>query len=212
MMKTVLCYGDSNTWGYDAATSTRLDIHTRWAGVLRDQLGEGWWVIEEGLSGRTTVHDDAIEPGRNGMTYLSPCLLTHKPLDLVILMLGTNDLKRRFDLPAGDIGLGARLLCETILKSDAGIGGKPPALLLMCPPPTAPLAKTRFSEMFAGAEEKSQRLAGHYRLHAQEMGIHFINAGAVIKSSTVDAIHFEADAHRALGAHVAAYVREHFGS
>jgi lysophospholipase L1-like esterase len=211
-MKTILCYGDSNTWGYDPVTSSRFDIHTRWAGVLRDQLGDGWWVIEEGLGGRTTVHDDALEPHRNGMTYLLPCLFTHNPIDIVVLMLGTNDLKARFGLPAGDIGLGARLLCETILASDVGLEGKPPALILMSPPPTAPLEKTRFSEIFAGAEEKSKRFAAHYRFHAQELGCHFLNAGDVVTSSSLDAIHYEASEHRKLGEHVAAYIKQQFGA
>ena len=210
-MKTILCYGDSNTWGYDPASNGRFDIHTRWAGVLRDQLGEDWWVIEEGLGGRTTVHEDHIEPYRNGMTYLMPCLLTHKPIDIVVLMLGTNDLKQRFGLPASDIGLGARLLCETILASSVGPDDKAPALILMSPPPTAPLERTRFSEMFAGAEEKSKRLAGHYRFHAQELGCHYLNAGDVVTSSSLDAIHYEASEHRKLGEHVAVYIMQHFG-
>jgi lysophospholipase L1-like esterase len=82
-MKTVLCYGDSNTWGYDPVSQSRFDIHTRWAGVARDLLGSDWHVIEEGLNGRTTVWDDPIEGDKNGKTYLPPCLATHRPLDVV---------------------------------------------------------------------------------------------------------------------------------
>ena len=97
-MKTVLCYGDSNTWGYIGGTGERFAPEVRWPGVLQAALGGAYRVIEEGLNGRTTVFDDSIEEGRNGETYLRPCLQTHAPIDLVILMLGTNDLKRRFSL------------------------------------------------------------------------------------------------------------------
>ena len=99
-MKTILCYGDSNTWGYNPSMGGRYARDERWPGVLRKELGEGYLVIEEGLNGRTTVWDDPIEGYKNGKTYLVPCLETHKPLDLVIILLGTNDLKMRFSVSA----------------------------------------------------------------------------------------------------------------
>ena len=108
-MKTILCFGDSNTWGYSPAGGPRFDIHTRWAGVLRDTLGESHHIIEEGLCGRTTVLDDAIEGGaiKNGKRYLPACIHSHCPFELFVLLLGTNDLKQRFNLPPGDIAAGA---------------------------------------------------------------------------------------------------------
>ncbi|MDX2136843.1 MAG: SGNH/GDSL hydrolase family protein [Chloroflexota bacterium] len=211
-MKTLLCFGDSNTWGYDPATESRLDVHTRWAGVLRDTLGADWWVIEEGLNGRTTVHDDPVEQdGRSGLTYLTPCLHSHKPLDLVIIMLGTNDLKPRFHVPAIDIASGVGRLVQIAQHSQTGRDNTNPDVLLICPPPTVSLESSRFVEMFAGAYEKSRLLAPHYRTVAEELGCHFINAGDVIVSSPLDGIHFEANEHRKLGEHIAAYVRQHFG-
>ena len=111
-MRTVLCYGDSNTWGYDPATRTRYPPHVRWTGVLATRLGAEYRVVEEGLNGRTTRWDDPIEPGRNGLTYLRPCIESHQPLDVIIIMLGTNDLKRRFDLSASDIAQSAAALAE----------------------------------------------------------------------------------------------------
>lgn len=125
-MKAVLCYGDSNTWGYDPATQTRFSREVRWTGVLREELGEGYLVIEEGLNGRTTVWDDPIELDKNGATYLRPCIQSHKPFDLIVIMLGTNDLKTRFWLPAYDIAAGAGVLVDIVKKSDAGIDGKAP--------------------------------------------------------------------------------------
>mgnify|MGYP001272416558 CR=1 FL=1 len=108
-MRTILCYGDSNTHG-QIPGGTPLDRYTllqRWPGVLARELGKGWHIIEEGLSGRTTVHDDPIEGAlKNGRTYLRPCLMSHAPLDLVIIMLGTNDLKARFSQPASEVAMG----------------------------------------------------------------------------------------------------------
>ena len=102
-MKEVLCYGDSNTWGYNPKTKQRYDRNTRWPCVLQRELGEEFLVIPEGQNGRTTVWDDPVEGQKNGMTYLLPCLESHKPLDLVIITLGTNDLKHRFSVTAYDI-------------------------------------------------------------------------------------------------------------
>jgi lysophospholipase L1-like esterase len=99
-MKTILCYGDSNTWGYIPGTGERYASHVRWPGVLQNALGNGYVIIEEGLCGRTTVWDDPIEEYRSGKEYLIPCLKSHAPLDLVVLMLGSNDLKMRFAAPA----------------------------------------------------------------------------------------------------------------
>ena len=148
-MKTVLCYGDSNTWGYNPTTGDRFGRDERWAGVLRRTLGEGYLVIEEGLNGRTTVWDDPLEDGRKGKVYLPPCLETHKPLDLVIIMLGTNDLKQRFSAPASDIAAGAGVLVGMVQKSETGPNGRPPRARLLAPPPLA--ARPGFAGLFAGA-------------------------------------------------------------
>jgi lysophospholipase L1-like esterase len=213
-MKTILCYGDSNTHGAapmpDWEARRRYDIHTRWTGVMRDQLGADYWVIEEGLNGRTTVHDDPIEGiHKNGRTYLLPCLETHRPIDVVVLMLGTNDLKHRFSVTPFDVASGAEVLVDIIQRSMAGPNNTAPHVLLMCPPPFAPL--TLFAQMFLGGEEKSRRLADEYRRIAQTYHCHFLNAGEVIVSSPVDGIHFDAHEHGKLGLAVAAEVRKILG-
>ncbi len=205
-MKTVLCYGDSNTWGYDPASQTTFPRDIRWPGVLRNELGEDYLVIEEGLNGRTTVWDDPIELDKNGATYLRPCIQTHKPMDLVIIMLGTNDLKTRFSLPAYDIASGAGVLVDIVHKSDTGIGGEAPEVLLIAPPPAVEL--TGFAEMFENAVEKSGGFARHYRRVSNEKGCHYLNAGDHVESSPLDGIHLEVDMHTRLGKAVAAKVRE----
>lgn len=199
-MTTILIYGDSNTWGHNPLDGSRFDRHTRWGGVLRDRLGPDHDILEEGLCGRTTVHDDPVEGGdvRSGLRYLTPCLLSHAPLDWVVVLLGTNDLKPRFSVDAGDIAASAGLLLRAVRLSEAGPNGSAPRALLICPPPIAPLAGTLFEEMFAGAYEKSRRLAPRYAAVAAQYGADFLDAGQVIASSPVDAIHWEAEAHAAL--------------
>ncbi len=200
-MKTVLCYGDSTTWGYDPETEMRFPPDARWTGVLARELGSDYRVIEEGLNGRTTVWDDPIEGYKNGKEYLVPCLETHKPLDLVVLMLGTNDLKHRFSLTAFDIASGVSVLVEIIQASAAGPDDTPPDLLLIAPPPIGKLSD--FDEMFEDAEPKSQKLGKYYAQVAETYSCHFLDASQVIVSSDLDGIHFEAGEHRKLGVAVA---------
>ncbi|PIE35176.1 hydrolase [candidate division KSB3 bacterium] len=208
-MKTVVCYGDSNTWGYNPVTKERYGRDVRWTGVLRKALGDAYLIIEEGLNGRTTVWDDPIEGYKNGKEYIIPCLTSHKPFDLVIIMLGTNDLKQRFSLPACDIAKGAGALVEIAQKSDTGISGNAPQVLLMAPPPVAKL--TEFAEMFEGSEEKSQKLGRYYQQQAQELGCDFFDVSEVIVSSNVDGIHFDPEGHKTLGESVATKVKEILG-
>jgi lysophospholipase L1-like esterase len=208
-MKTVLCYGDSNTWGYDPAKEDRFPPEQRWTGVLAQTLGQEYRVIEEGLNGRTTVWEDPIEGYKNGQAYLIPCLESHRPFDLITIMLGTNDLKKRFSLSAFDIAEGAGVLAGIALASAAGPGGKAPEVLLIAPPPVARL--TGFAEMFEGSEPKSLRFPQHYQRVAQERGCRFFNAGDVIHSSDLDGIHFEAGEHRKLGQALAGAIREILG-
>lgn len=209
-MRTILCYGDSNTWGSDPETGDRFPEDTRWPGVLRRALGDGYRVIEEGLPGRTTVREDPIEgEHKNGRAYLRPCLESHRPIDLVTLMLGTNDLKQRFGSSASDIAQGAASLAEMVLRSGCGPEGGAPVVLLVAPPPVGRL--TEMAEMFEGSEEKSLEFSGHYRRFAEQYGCEYLDAGEVIVSSDVDGIHLDAGEHRKLGEAVAARIREVLG-
>jgi lysophospholipase L1-like esterase len=201
-MATILCYGDSNSWGCVPMAGwgvpDRFGPDVRWPGVMRTLLGPGHVVAEEGLNGRTTCLDDPIEGlHKNGEAHLPVALETHQPLDLVVIMLGTNDLKARFGLPPGDIALGAGRLVRLARQWPVGPGGEPPKVLLACPAPVAKL--TLFSEMFAGAPEKSRQLAPLYREAARQAGAAFIDLGEHIRSSDIDGIHLDADQQQALG-------------
>ena len=205
--KVVLCFGDSNTWGFDPATQQRFPAGLRWPRVLAQALGPSIRVIEEGLNGRTTVWDDPLSEGRNGRTYFLPCLQTHQPLDLVILMLGTNDLKKRFSATALDVARGAGVLLDISRRSAAGPGGAAPAVLLVAPPPFAPL-QGQFAEMFEGAEPRSRGLAAHYERVAAEAGASFFDAGTVTGCSPIDGIHLDSAGHQRLGKALAAEVSD----
>lgn len=207
-MKSLLCYGDSNTWG--SATEPRPDgrygPEERWPGVARKVLGPGWMVIEEGLSARTTVHPDPVEgPWLDGAAYLHPCLRTHRPLDVVVLMLGTNDLKMRFNLPPGDIARGVGRLLTIIRNSQSGQDGGPPGVLVVCPARILDHHGERpdLAGMFQGGYEKSLRLAPLYEAVAAEHGAAFLDGGALIESSAYDGIHLDVGAHGKLGQAVA---------
>jgi lysophospholipase L1-like esterase len=187
----------------------RFDEETRWPRVLGRTLGRGYEVIEEGLGGRTTVWDDPIEGYKNGREYLIPCLESHRPLDVVIILLGTNDLKKRFSLSAFDIAQGAGVLVRVVQGSQSGREGLGPRVLLLAPPPTAAL--TGYAEMFEDAGRKSQKFSEHYGRVAREMGCAYLDTSMVIVSSPLDGVHFEREAHRKLGNAVAVKVKELIG-
>ena len=133
-LTTVLCYGDSNTFGYDPMTGMRYPKEIRWTGILASLLGEDFNVIEEGCNGRTTVTDDPIEGWKNGLDYLKPCLNSHRPVDIVILMLGTNDLKEVFHLTAAEIADNAGILVDVIQSFTKEKQGFMPKIILVSPP------------------------------------------------------------------------------
>ncbi len=207
-MKTILCFGDSNTWGYNPSDQQRFGPDVRWTGVLQNKLGAGFRIIEEGLNGRTTVWDDPIEGFKNGMNYLIPCMESHKPFDLITIMLGTNDLKCRFSVSAYDIAESVGVLIKHVQQSTVGPDETSPTILLMAP---LPLAKLRdYDEMLQGGFEKSQLFGRYYRKKALEMGCEFLDASEFIKSSDLDGIHFEQEEHRKLGEAVAQKINDIF--
>lgn len=203
--KTILCFGDSNTWGWDPSTKERFPKEIRWTGILKKELGEDYDIIEEGLNGRTTVWDDPIEGYKNGSKHIIPCLETHRPFDLIVLMLGTNDLKNRFSVSAYDIANSIAVLLDIISKSNAGTDGGKPRILLMCPPPVGKLSE--FADAFIGSEKKSRDFGKYYKAVAQQFGCDYLDTSDYIVSSDIDGIHFEASEHRKLGLAVAGKIK-----
>jgi lysophospholipase L1-like esterase len=156
------------------------------------------------------VHDDPIEGvHKNGLKALPVCLETHMPLDLVILMLGTNDLKHRFSVTTADVADSIEVLVRTIQRSEAGHGGVAPAVLVVAPPPM--LEVDWFGEMFAGGAAKSAGFGDVFREAAKRAGAAFLNAADLVESSTVDGIHLESDGHRVLGTELAKAVEALIG-
>jgi len=208
-MPTILCYGDSNTWGSDPATGGRHPSHLRWPGVLRAALPPACEVIEEGLRGRTTLCDDPFEDGRNGLPYLGPCLLSHAPLDLVVLMLGTNDVKAFLPHDAAGIAAGAGRLVRAVRASGAGPNDGAPAVLLIAPPPVEvarPLTEVwGFTPL---SVERSRALPAFYRAVAEDLRCPFLDAGSLVQVSGIDGVHFDPAAHERLGRAVAERARE----
>lgn len=214
-MRTILCYGDSNTWGaiprQHLNDIRRYSRESRWTGVLSKELGQDFFVIDEGLRGRTTVYDDPIEGlHKNGSSYLIPCLESHEPLDMVVLLLGTNDLKNRFSASAREIALGAGVLIDMILKSgnSNGSGNPLPAILLLAPPPVGRL--TFFSDVFEGAEKKSRELGEQFQRIAEAYNCLFLDTAEIIQSSDIDGIHLEEEEHCKLGQEVARIIHSFF--
>lgn len=190
-MKNILCFGDSNTWGFAPGTGLRYAHDQRWTGMMAQILGSDYRVIEEGLNGRTTVLDEPGRGFRNGIALLPALLESHTPLDLVIVMLGTNDLKAIYHQSASQIALGAQAVCEKVLGHTYNMGQCPQILLVS---PT--LVESLPDEMvFAGAMVKSQQFAERYQTVANSLGLHFFDAAAVVQTSPIDGVHWAQDQH-----------------
>jgi lysophospholipase L1-like esterase len=205
---TIVCFGDSITWGFNPENGQRFGRDVRWPGVLRRELGPQHEVIEEGLNGRTTSWDDPFHEGRNARTYIQPCLWSHAPVDLVVIMLGTNDLKTHFRVDAPQIASGASGLVDLARRSLAGPAGLPPRVLLVAPPPLGPVSDRSELWGFGTGRQKSTQLPRLYRAAAEWAGCAFLDAGEIVSPSPVDGVHLEAAAHQKLGQAVAAVVRQ----
>ena len=206
-MKTIVCYGDSNTYGYNPENGFRYEYEERWTTILQKELKDSAIVIPEGLNGRTTSFEDELRPGRNGATYLDPCLHSHGPIDLVVLMLGTNDLKIRFQATPTDIGKGI----DRFRRESTPQDGQSAKILLMAPPHLG----DDLTEIPSGEEmgfergiSYSKRLAPIYEDWAKFHNIEFLDAAKYAKASEIDACHLTRESHRKLGEMVAKKCKE----
>ena len=200
MKKHILCLGDSNTFGYNADPNDSAD-HTyrfneeeRWTCRLQTALGAEYLVTEEGLSGRTTVFVDALHESMDALSVAYPTLMAHEPVDLLIIMLGTNDTKERFGVGAAGIAVGMERLIKKC-KSVECWGGKAPNILIVCPPPI----EEPFLDivMGNGCVEKSEQLAQFLAPVAERNGCHFFDARGC-EFNDVDHMHLSRKGHAQL--------------
>ena len=206
-MKTIVCFGDSNTFG-SHPLGGRHPYEARWTGLLQRALGEGYRVIEEGLGGRTTVFEDEIEQGRCGRAALPICLGTHKPIDLLVIMLGTNDLKARMRLTEWDLAHGMRELLRLARTYPFAPEYAPPEILVVSPIAIAEGGSQTFGCFDEDAPARSRRFAAIYAPVAREMGAHFFDAATVAGPSREDRLHMDAEGHRNLALALAGTIRE----
>jgi lysophospholipase L1-like esterase len=214
--RSILCFGDSLTWGWipvsESAPTYRYPFEQRWTGAMSAKLGDGYQIIEEGLSARTTSVDDPNDLRLNGSAYLPSALASHLPLDLVILLLGTNDTKSYFHRTPYEIANGMSKLVGQVLTSAGGVGTPYPApkVLVVAPPPLAPMPDPWFEGMFAGGYEKSKELAKLYAALAAFAKVDFLDAGQFVSTDGVDGIHFSAVTNIKLGNAIAEKVEALF--
>lgn len=199
--KTLLCFGDSNTHGVSPIAEDgswfRYGPDLRWPTRLAARLGPTWHLVEEGQPGRTTVHDCPFEgPHKNGLRVLPALLESHMPLDLVVMMLGTNDLKARLNLPAVEIAKGVRRLALEITGSTAGPQGRAPRLVIVSPVSIQEIGWRQ--ELLAGGRQKSLQLPGHLATVARDCSATFVDAGLCGAASPIDGVHLDPETHAAI--------------
>lgn len=211
-MKTILAYGDSLTWGSDPHSTGRHPKSHRWPDALGDALGGCVEIITDGLRGRTTAYDEHLaDCDRNGARLLPSSLYAHAPLDLVILMLGANDLKPHIAGTALAAMQGMRRCVSIVQNHVARAGETRPEIVIVAPPPLCETANQEFAAMFAGRIEQSRMVASLYRDLADEAGVAFFDAGSVCTTSPADGIHIDAAGTRALGIALAPLVSMQLG-
>lgn len=200
MNKTILCYGDSNTYGYNPLNGLRYAKGIRWTGCLQEMLGEEYSIIEEGCNGRTTVFDDPLEGWKNGLDYLRPCLNSHKPIDIVILMLGSNDLKTTFGATAKEIADGVEILVDVIKTFSMEKQGFEPVIILLSPPEIGDgICNSSFHYAFDNSSVlRSKELPKEYRQVAERKGCIFCKSSDYIKPSQADSLHLMPEEHKKL--------------
>ena len=224
-MKTIVCYGDSNTWGYvplkeraESEIAERYLPNVRWPGVLAALLGSEYNVVEAGISGRTTAINDVLGKYRDGAKYLGVCLTTNKPIDLLILMLGVNDTKKRFLVSSQNIAKGIDKLIRvarsgSVARSGGfGPGGGQPKILVISPVRLREEVFESFQrhEFDQGSLQKSQELAEQFFDVARRRHCYYMNAAVYAEASEIDGLHLDAENHRKLAEAVAVKVLEIF--
>ena len=210
MKKHILCIGDSNTHGLctdpseNADHGSRYNEEERWTCLLQKALGEEYLVIEEGQSGRTCVYEDPAMDSVNLLPVLHALLNSHEPLDLLILMLGTNDAKKKFGTDAKKITKGMQILVEEA-KSVPCWGADGPKILIVAPVPIE--EGVTYPEFAPDCVETTKALAREYAFLAVAEQVDFLDAGGC-ELTKADHVHLTAKGHRQLAERMETAVRE----
>lgn len=213
MKKRVLCYGDSNTWGFIAGSGNRFPDDVRWTGVCQEKLGLDYKILEDGLNGRTTVYDQEWAQGRNGLKGLPYSLQAQAPLDLCVIMLGTNDLSM-MSLPLVRLGIEevVRQVKESnhLYRTFQPIFPEGPKILLIGPPTYNPAFEEDRNSTIYHKYEDSVRLSEVCREIAEQYDTYYLDARPFCEVSEIDGCHLTEESHHRLGEAVAAKIREIF--
>lgn len=197
----ILCYGDSNTWGYISGSDhQRYGNDERWTKILANLLGDKFEIIEEGLNSRTLISNDTRpgKEGKNGYEYLIPCLDTHDPIDLVVLMLGTNELKATYNKSANDIReMLEEYFVKTILSRKSQLKDSYPKLLIVVPPIVNENQEyCKANNKYLGASQKSKELNDIYKDIAERYNCYFLSNQGLETGS--DGVHLTKESHKKL--------------
>ncbi|PIT95905.1 acylhydrolase [Candidatus Falkowbacteria bacterium CG10_big_fil_rev_8_21_14_0_10_37_14] len=201
----IMCYGDSNTWGYIPVKGTRYPFDKRWTGIFQNIIGIKYEVIEEGLNGRTTDLDDPSHEGMNGLSCLAPCLKSHFPIDYLIIMLGSNDLKNRFYRDAKSIAIGIRRIVQKVRDLCIAEGQSLPKIILINPP-TVDEQMCNLAETFKGALKKSKMLPELYANISVKEKCILIDLQKFVKTSKHDGFHLDEKGHATIGKMVSSVI------
>lgn len=212
-MKNILCFGDSNTWGYIPGNGKRYAPDVRWTGIVAQELGNNYHIIEDGLNGRTTGYDIVWSPWRNGLKALPYALLAQKPLDLLVISLGINDIlfTDAYGSAKSVLGLYKQACMVQALPDAQPVFTDGVKILIIAPMPLHPNYDIMYPSNNKDSYEKSCQYAEAYQTVAKENGLFYLNAGDYAEASAVDCVHMEEGSHKKLGLAIAAKIKDILG-
>ncbi len=208
-MKTILVYGDSLTWGSVPGKPRRHPRIVRWSNVMANDLGDEYEVITDGLRGRLTAYDENLaDCNRNAAKTLPTALYAHAPLDLVVLMLGTNDMQPHIAGTAIAAMQGMRRLVTIVQTHFAGPDIINPKVLIVSPPKLCKTTDEFYTGFFEGTIEQSFRLSDYYLQIAQEKQCSYFDAATVAVTSPLDGVHLDEENTINIGKALAPVVKQ----
>lgn len=207
-MKRILCFGDSNTYGYIPDGSGRYDEDVRWTGIISRSLGEDYIVLEEGLCGRTTIFEDDVRVGLKGLDSVESIIKKHNPVDLFIIMLGTNDCKSKYNATPDIITGGLEKVINKALEASSN----EVKVLVVSPILLGEgVGSKDFDPEFSENSEKvCANLAAKYKTMAAGNNFYYLDASKLAAASPIDREHLDASGHRSLAEGILHRINEIF--